>query len=146
VWLVVLVGVGALVVGLAIGGVAGYSAGVASGLMDVVGDPFAEVGPDALTGTGAVDAGRIDVGQFAVTDLDVKADFADDFFAEATITNEGSAWEGGAIEINLLRDRQRLGQVGGELPALESGESVRLELWGFDDYDSSVDQVEIRIG
>lgn len=146
VWLTVVIALVSLVVGLGIGGLIGFSVGSASGLFEELGDPFATAGPDAEVATAPIDAERIEVGRFVLTDLVVDADFAEDFLAEVTLANAGSAWGGGAIELIFYAGEERLGQVAGTVERLGAGDEIRLELWGFDSYDPRVDRVEVRIG
>jgi hypothetical protein len=104
-----------------------------------------DVGPGSVTVEAAVGAERLELGQFVVTNLEVEADFADDFLARLLLTNEGPDWPGGAIEVEFYAGSSYLGSASSQVSPLATGASHDLAVMGWDDYDASVDRVEITL-
>lgn len=145
IWVVVVVGLSAFVAGLGIGGMLGFAGGAASNFLE--GFAPVDVGPDAAEGAGPIGEETYTVGPFTVEQLLYRADFAGDFEARLTVTNDGpEPFDGGAMEVVFLGGGGMLGRVTGEVPPLMPGQSVVVDLWGFDPYDDGVQAVELRIG
>lgn len=142
VWVAVLIGVLAFVVGGAIGGFAGFVGGAAvtTGELSMGG-----VGADAVVTEAPVGAEPYEVGPFTVTNVRIESDFADDFEVQLDLTNHGDSYGGGFMEVVIRRGNIQLGSVSSSVEALERNETTTLHLIGFDDYDHSYDTIELRI-